>query len=539
MRFRLANSVGANQGGQQLASGIGSLFQGFAMAPVVQAQEAEARIAAETKAANDAERLRAESALRAAQEGQARASALASQGHAALYGKQADAITEQQNRGTLGELIKSAAMTRGIPQAMAPDLDYAINTGGLPQGKYQSPNAQAEFANFLRTGAPTPGAAVDTSMGPSMPLPDALRPENIAKVMRDIGLMQNSLTLGKGTVEDMAKAQDIYRSQDLGDEVLAGSRTAGQVGQAQAAMKGTKLIDNIGDSGAGFNMFTGEGQTLNPGMVALFGNRANAQIGADNARAGASKASAASSWASARKTNQDRAMGAKGVLRDTEQGLALINPQTGAVSFVNGPDGRPLTKAAAPAKALPTSAANGLLTNVQNMKRAETALALINGENVGTSVGDPNATGWKGLLPNSLLNRWDEKGVDTRAQIADLGSLVIHDRSGAAVTAAEFPRLAPFIPTAYDDPATAKKKLERFVQVYRETVDDQATFYKESGYNVPDVSSARTAPVATPRPSKPAAALPPRNAKGWALQEDAKGNRAYVSPDGRQFEEVR
>lgn len=29
------------------------------------------------------------------------------------------------------------------------------------------------------------------------------------------------------------------------------------------------------------------------------------------------------------------------------------------------------------------------------------------------------------------------------------------------------------------------------------------------------------------------------NAKGWTLQEDAKGNKAYVSPDGTEFEEVR
>lgn len=36
-----------------------------------------------------------------------------------------------------------------------------------------------------------------------------------------------------------------------------------------------------------------------------------------------------------------------------------------------------------------------------------------------------------------------------------------------------------------------------------------------------------------------ATATPPVNAKGWALHKDAKGNEAYVSPDGKQFEEVR
>ena len=35
------------------------------------------------------------------------------------------------------------------------------------------------------------------------------------------------------------------------------------------------------------------------------------------------------------------------------------------------------------------------------------------------------------------------------------------------------------------------------------------------------------------------AATPRTNAKGWTLHQDAKGNKAYVSPDGKQFEEVR
>lgn len=33
--------------------------------------------------------------------------------------------------------------------------------------------------------------------------------------------------------------------------------------------------------------------------------------------------------------------------------------------------------------------------------------------------------------------------------------------------------------------------------------------------------------------------IPTRNGKGWILHTDSKGNRAYVSPDGRQFERVK
>jgi hypothetical protein len=43
-----------------------------------------------------------------------------------------------------------------------------------------------------------------------------------------------------------------------------------------------------------------------------------------------------------------------------------------------------------------------------------------------------------------------------------------------------------------------------------------------------------TKPVAAP-----AAAMPLTNSKGWKLHTDAAGNKAYVSPDGKQFEEAK
>jgi len=144
--------------------------------------------------------------------------------------------------------------------------------------------------------------------------------------------------------------------------------------------------------------------------------------------------------------------------------------------------GGPKDETARPDKPLPISAAQKLMENQQNLRRAEDALALIKGEKEG---GDKAATGLKGYLPEAMLQRADPKGVQTRAAIGDLGSLVIHDRSGAAVTAAEFPRLRPFIPLVTDNAATVEKKLARFVQVYRDVVTEAADFYRESGYKVP------------------------------------------------------
>jgi hypothetical protein len=169
----------------------------------------------------------------------------------------------------------------------------------------------------------------------------------------------------------------------------------------------------------------------------------------------------------------------------TENGPMQVD-RSGQATPIVGPDGKPVTPKSTE-KALPVSAAQKLMENQQNLRRAEQALALISGQKVGDVQGDPNATGVKGYAPDAILQRTDPNGVPTRAAIGDLGSLVIHDRSGAAVTAAEFPRLRPFIPLVTDSPEVAKQKLSRFVTEYRKVVQEARDFYKESGYKVPDV----------------------------------------------------
>lgn len=488
-----------------IGDGLVNMLTTLQMAPLYQAQAAE-----EAAAAEDKRRLMDE---------QATAQRSAAAAHDASVGKAlAETAIKNNELATLEgrpNMLKLMAASRA--GVSVPEFDAALS----------------EMTN----GAPMVGPAFLSppieGVGPSG------RTANLQEVIASLYAPAMSTPADKMDFNNLAQARGHYQDQGVLDQAVAAANGGDYMrSSALSAVRGKKEFTPfaaVGNTGTALNQVTGAQPVTNQAMYTLFGDGERAGIRQKDAQAGASKASAAASYASAAKTKQDRAMGARGVLRDTEQGLALINPQTGAVSFVNGPDGKPLTKAATPAKALPTSAANGLLTNVQNLKRAETALKLINGETVGDVSGDPNATGWKGLMPNMLLNRLDPAGVDTRAMIADLGSLVIHDRSGAALTAAEFPRLAPFIPTAYDDPATVRKKLERFVQVYRETLADQSQFYKDSGYNVPDVSGTTPAAPAAPKP----ATLPPRNARGWSMQVDRNGNRAYVSPDGKQFEEVR
>jgi hypothetical protein len=79
-----------------------------------------------------------------------------------------------------------------------------------------------------------------------------------------------------------------------------------------------------------------------------------------------------------------------------------------------------------------------------------------------------SAVGWKrgiGELPviggigDAINQRRDPGGVETRALIANVGSLTIKDRSGAAVTVSESARLRPFIPSIADTPAAIRTKL--------------------------------------------------------------------------------
>lgn len=55
----------------------------------------------------------------------------------------------------------------------------------------------------------------------------------------------------------------------------------------------------------------------------------------------------------------------------------------------------------------------------------------------------------------------------------------------------------------------------------------------------PEPAKPGLQPRAGGAPAAPKQQPASRNAKGWVLMTDAKGNRAYVSPDGKSFEEVR
>jgi hypothetical protein len=202
----------------------------------------------------------------------------------------------------------------------------------------------------------------------------------------------------------------------------------------------------------------------------------------------------------------------RGVVIQTDSGPMLADPRGGTARPVTGPDGQPLT---AKMKSLPAPIQKALLENDAALRKVDAALSSIDAY--------PDAFGMSNILGDTIRQRTDPKGVKGRALVADIGSLKLHDRSGAAVTAAEAPRLKPFIPAATDDVATIKEKLSLFKQEYQAIQNDiNSTYTTEQGYRAPPA-----------RVDKPAAA-PQAPAKVTNAADYAKvpSGAEYVTPDG-------
>lgn len=183
----------------------------------------------------------------------------------------------------------------------------------------------------------------------------------------------------------------------------------------------------------------------------------------------------------------------KGQVTQTDAGTMLVDPRTGQATPVTLA-GQPL---GAKLKEIPASVNTAIIANSQSLSQLDKTIALLEGKSISGQVGDSAATGIKGYLPQQMLNAIDPQGIDARAGVADIGSLKLHDRSGAAVTASESPRLMPFIPLATDSNATALKKLKRLKQeVEGESAAMGDTYSKEQGYRPNPVLARNAAPPA-------------------------------------------
>ena len=193
---------------------------------------------------------------------------------------------------------------------------------------------------------------------------------------------------------------------------------------------------------------------------------------------------------------------------------------------------------------VPAPMVNAMSANAQSIRQIDKALAALKEypQGVGADIGAYN------LLPGPALDKIDPKGTTLRALVSDIGSLKIHDRSGAAVTAAEFPRLKPFVPNIWDDDKVVAKKLAQFRSAYMEILADQYGAYgpttgHKANQRIEDVlKGVASADDGEKKPPQERAAAilkagkrPEGVAADWKLKFHApSGLNVWASPDGRK-----
>ena len=184
-------------------------------------------------------------------------------------------------------------------------------------------------------------------------------------------------------------------------------------------------------------------------------------------------------------------------------GREVFHTKDGA-TFVYNEAGQAVPPAAGLKPKLNASGEKAILEARTDLASINNALATVRAAPVGTF-------GLKNVVPGSETVRQysDPAGVAARAAVANIGSRVIHDRSGAAVTISEFPRLKPFIPSASDTPKAIEDKLAGMAREY-ETIQREWQTNPNAPANGGPVRPGLN--VAQPRAAAPA--LPP----GWSVK---------------------
>ncbi|HKP26534.1 MAG TPA: hypothetical protein VJV39_21880 [Dongiaceae bacterium] len=132
---------------------------------------------------------------------------------------------------------------------------------------------------------------------------------------------------------------------------------------------------------------------------------------------------------------------------------------------------QPQTIVQAPPKEPPQKVAETLIEDAAGIRKIDQTLDAL--------AGHEGAVGPVYNIPLSeTIGDWrSPSSAKVRALISDIGSLKLHDRSGAAISAAEWPRLRPFIPSVKDTPSVIREKLGNFQREYLGILNDTYQIY--------------------------------------------------------------
>lgn len=242
--------------------------------------------------------------------------------------------------------------------------------------------------------------------------------------------------------------------------------------EAEARAKGTAAGRPAQESGP-YAGTSPENQDLN---YLLTGDPTTPTYAAAFGRYGSPKVSVDPQSGQTTSTRYDMSMFRKPTYQVPGAAPSTVSPSATPATTTSVPGAEITTiPGAPPSRPIPAPINTAISENLQAVRKIDQAM-----EGLGANA---DATGWKGYLPDKMLNNYYPEGTTTRATIADIGSLKIHDRSGASTTVSETPRLVPFIPTITDSPEVVKKKLSNLRIEYSNMLNDFDQVYSsDQGY---------------------------------------------------------
>lgn len=191
-------------------------------------------------------------------------------------------------------------------------------------------------------------------------------------------------------------------------------------------------------------------------------------------------------------------------------GWTMLSPADNAangldpnIRYQRSPDGQITALAGqskAQLKALPPKVAAAISTNSASVRNIDAAIALLNPRNMSNAaqharyaIGPSNH-----LLPEAMLQTTNPGGVSFRAQIGQIGGIIIKETSGAAVSASEDTRLAKWVPSTTDTPTAALAKLHNLRRELLQKNEGIAqSFGPDQGYRPFGDGSAQRPPAAS------------------------------------------
>jgi len=338
----------------------------------------------------------------------------------------------------------------------------------------------------------------------------------------------NLLGTGKTNAAQLTEASGNVQTQSLVQAVqdaIAKGDFQGASAISQGAKPGTaiKLHENIGTTGATFAPASGDvsaDPSADPGNVLLARSLAEAE-----AKAARDRASAAHSNAQAASEREGGGGGKppSGYRRKPDGSLEAI-PGGPADTKLQGQFNQDTAALGSMQSDLDRLAAEASrLKGHPGLSKATGAMAFVPGVGGAMTIPGTDAANFKAGL--ETLKSQVAFGVlqNMRNNSKTGGALgQVSDKEGQLLMA----NLAALDRAQSVDEFTGS--LDRILK-YTESAKDRL----REAYNLKHGNSSKQRSAAAAPAARPAT-----NAKGWKLMKDAKGNQAYVSPDGQQFEEA-